>query len=362
MSGNAGADDAHAVAAPPAVLIVDDDPRNRRLLTVQLQAEGYATAEAGDGAAALAAIAAAPPDLVLLDVMMPGMDGYEVVGRLKGAPATCMIPVILVTALADRGARMRGLAAGAEEFLSKPVDRVELIVRVRNLLRVKRFADLLAEHNRLLETRVRERTEQLRASHVETIVTLSRAAEYKDEDTGAHIQRISHYASELVRALGHDAEFAERMFHASPMHDIGKIGIPDHVLLKRGSLTPAEWAVMKTHPTLAWEILRHGTTPLMQLGAEIALSHHERWDGSGYPHGLRGDVIPLSGRIMNICDQYDALRSRRAYKEPLPHRATLAVIGDGDGRTHPAHFDPQVLAAFMRCAARFEEIFDAFRA
>ena len=345
----------------PTILLVDDDARNRKLLAAQLQSEGYATVEAGDGAEALAAMVQSLPDLVLLDIMMPRMDGYEVTRRIKRLTKTRTIPVILVTALANRDARTRGLEAGAEEFLTKPVDRVELTVRVRNLLRLKQYADQLADQNRLLETRVQERTEQLRASHIEAIVTLSRAAEYKDEETGAHIKRISHYTKELALALGHDAQFAEMMFNASPMHDIGKIGIPDHVLLKKDDFTPLEWGVMRSHTTVGWEILRHGSTPLMQLGAEIALTHHERWNGSGYPNQWKGEQIPLSARIMNICDQYDALRSKRPYKEPIDHVMTLLVISQGDGRTQPEHFDPEVLAAFLRMASRWDEIFETFK-
>lgn len=346
--------------APPLVLIVDDDDRNRRLLRALLVAEGWATVEAEDGPAALARVAAAAPDVVLLDVMMPAMDGYAVLRALKSDPATHRIPVVLLTALADRDARLRGLAEGADDFVTKPADRAELAVRVRNLLHVKHYGDLLANRNEWLEQRVRERTAELRLSHIETIVTLSRAAEYKDRETGAHVQRISYYAHALASALGQTSEFADAMYHASPMHDIGKIGIPDAVLTKRGALTADEWSVMKTHTTLGWQLLREGSTPLMRLGAEIALGHHERWDGSGYPGGLRGEAIPLSARIMTVCDQYDALRSPRVYKTPLDHAAAVRILEHGDGRTRPEHFDPAVLAAFMRIAESFDAIFTRY--
>jgi putative two-component system response regulator len=348
-------------AARPAILIVDDDSRNRRLLAAILQAEGYETREAASGPEALSSVISSLPDLILLDVMMPGMDGYTVVAKLKAVAGTKAIPVVLVTALTDREARLRGLEAGAEEFLCKPIDRIELSVRVRNLLRLKRISDELSEQNNVLEERVRERTAQLRQSMLETIVTLSRAAEYKDPETGAHITRISHYTKELALHLGHGAEFAEEMFQASPMHDVGKIGIPDHVLLKTSGLTTLEWGVMRSHTTIGWEILRAGSTRYMQLGAEIALSHHERWNGSGYPNQWTGEQIPISARLLNICDQYDALRSKRPYKDGLDQATVVGIITKGDGRTEPGHFDPRVLEAFVAMAARFDEIFASFK-
>jgi putative two-component system response regulator len=349
-----------ATATPPVVLGGDDDARNRRLLAAQLEVDGYAIVEAGDGRAALGFALEREPDLVLLDVMMPDMDGYEVLRQFKKTSVGQRTPVVLVTALTDRESRLRGLHAGASDFLTKPVDRTELRIRARNLLHLKHFAALLADRNRSLETRVQERTEQLRASTLDTIMTLSLAAEYKDNVTGAHVRRVSHYTKELALEIGCDAEFAEMMFQASPMHDIGKMAVPDAVLLKQGPLDEDEWALMKSHTTFGWNILKVGSTPLMQFAAEIALSHHERWDGSGYPHGTRGDAIPLSARIMSLCDQYDALRSQRHYKRPLGHTATVAVITEGDGRTAAEHFDPAVLAGFMRIESRFAEVFGSF--
>ncbi len=347
-----------AAGKPARVLIVDDDERNRKLLGTVLRAEGYATMEAAGGREALALAQSAPPDIVLLDVMMPEMDGYEVARRLKADPATASVPIVMVTALDDRESRLRGLEAGAEEFVTKPADRTELRVRVRNLLRLKEYSDFLADHNRILDAQVQKRTQELRDSYREVIFTMTTAAEFKDEETGAHVQRISHYTSLLARTLGMGSEFTDLMFYASPMHDIGKIGIPDRILLKQGSLTADEWAIMQTHSALGAKILARGHSPYVKLGAEIALSHHERWDGSGYPSGLKGEAIPLSGRIMNICDQYDALRSQRPYKAPFTHARTIEIITRGDGRTLPDHFDPEVLAAFVRCADDFADIFN----
>jgi putative two-component system response regulator len=188
---------------------------------------------------------------------------------------------------------------------------------------------------------------------------LTSAAEYRDNDTGDHVRRISHLTRELASDMGMDAEFVEHMFYASPMHDIGKIGVPDAVLLKKGPLDAAEWDVMKTHPVLGKKILESGTNVYLKLGAEIAFTHHERWDGTGYPSGTSGDSVPLCGYIMGICDQYDALRSKRPYKPALDHDKVVEIISKGDGRTDPGHFHPTVLSAFVRHAAKFREIFSA---
>jgi len=340
------------------ILVVDDDPRNIRLIESMLKTEGYATASASSGAAALERAAESPPDLVLLDVMMPEMDGYEVARRLKAGSATAHIPLVMVTALDDRESRLQGLAAGAEDFVTKPVDRAELVVRVRNLLRLKEFHDFLAEHNRILDAKVAERTQQLHSSYRETILTMTRAAEYRDDDTGAHVRRISFYCTELASRLGMDAEFTDRIHYGSTMHDVGKIGIPDHILLKPGALTPEEWQIMKAHAGIGAKMLEGAGSPYLQMGAEIARSHHERWDGTGYPNGLAGEAIPLAARIMQICDVYDALRSKRPYKPPFDHARAVGIIVKGDGRTQPGHFDPGVLAAFAGAQDLFAQIWD----
>lgn len=263
-----------------------------------------------------------------------------------------------MTSLDDRQSKLRTLEAGAEEFLTKPIDRADLQVRVRNLLRLKEYGDFLANHNRILEEQVRQRTDQLNDAYRETIFSLVRAAEYKDEDTGRHVQRISHYCTELAHALDLTAEFHDVIFLASTMHDVGKIGIPDHILLKPGPLTEQEWRVMRTHSALGAKILSNSSSPYIQMGCDIALNHHERWDGSGYPNGLRGEAIPLSARIMQIADVYDALRSRRPYKPAFDHTRAVDIISQGDGRVQPGHFDPQVLACFVQRADRFAVIYD----
>lgn len=351
------ADDPQARATTPIILVVDDDPRNVKLLETLLHAEGYATLVARNGNEALAVTAAQQPDLILLDVMMPDMGGFEAVARLKADPLTRPVPVIMLTALDDRESKLRALQAGAEEFLSKPIDRADLTIRVRNLLRLKEYGDFLANHNRILDKQVRERTAQLEEAHRDTVFTLVRAAEHKDEETGHHVRRISYYCKALAEAMKLSPEFHEAIYHASPMHDIGKIGIPDYVLLKPGGFTPDEWDIMRTHCTLGATILASGTSRYTRMGAEIALSHHERWDGSGYPNGLKGEAIPLAARIMQICDVYDALRSQRPYKPPIDHQRSVDIITQGDGRTRPEHFDPTVLACFAAQAGRFAVIY-----
>lgn len=343
---------------PALIQIVDDDLRNIRLLEAQLKAEGHEIMTALSGNACLAQLKDRLPDLILLDIMMPGMDGFEVAGRLKQDARTKAIPVIMVTALEDRDSRLRALHMGAEEFLNKPVDRAELWIRVRNMLRLKEYQNFLAEHNRILEEQVAERTQALRDAYKDTIFTMVRAAEFKDEETGAHVQRISFYCRDMAEELGMDAHFCDELFHASPMHDIGKIAIPDAVLLKPGGFTPEEWAVMKGHAAFGAKILERGGSPYTRMGAEIALAHHERWDGTGYPNGSRGEAIPFPARLMNIADVYDALRSKRPYKPAFTHERAVEIITVGDGRTQPGHFDPQVLDAFGRCAERWRDIYE----
>lgn len=342
----------------PLLLVVDDEAANRRVLETMLAAASYRVVAVDSGRDALAAAEVEPPDLVLLDVMMPEMDGYEVAARLKSMAATSMVPIIMVTALDDRDSRLEGLKAGAEDFLAKPVDRAELTARVRNLLKLKEYGDFLTNHNRILEQQVVERTRELDASYRETIATLTRAAAYKDEETGAHVARISFYTEDIAAQLGMDPQFRDRIHHASPMHDVGKIAIPDAILSKAGPFEPFEWEIMKSHAAMGARLLEGGLSDYLRMGAEIALSHHERWDGGGYPNGLAGEAIPLAARIMQICDVYDALRSRRPYKPPYDHRRAVEIICKGDGRTAPTHFDPQVLAAFVQCADRFAQIWD----
>jgi putative two-component system response regulator len=279
-----------------------------------------------------------------------------------------------VTSLEGRDSKMRGLAAGASDFLSKPVDEAELALRARNLLQVVEFESFLQRHNAQLDAQVRERTrqledalealrhsrEKLKESYLDTIFRLTTVAEYKDGFTAGHIRRVGHYCRHLARELGWDEQRQEAILYASPMHDIGKVVIPTDLLQKPVPLTPEEFAIAQGHTTAGARILQGSTSALLQLAEVIALTHHERHDGGGYPRGLRCEEVPLAGMITNLADQYEALRSERPYKPPLPHRRVVGILTRGDGRTEPSHFHPLVLAAFADTAGTFAEIFEEF--
>lgn len=343
------------------ILIVDDLDANILLLERMLRGAGYTCITSTTDAQQVCALHLANHyDLILLDIQMPGMDGFEVMEELKKIEADGYLPVLVITA--QPGHKLRAFQAGAKDFVGKPFDMAEVLARVHNLLEMRLLHKALHDQNDELEQRVMDRTADLQESHLETIFTMTRAAEHRDEETGAHVQRISYYSRELARILGQTQAFINTIFFASPMHDIGKIGIHDDVLLKPGSFTGEEWEVMKRHATLGAEILGKSKSPYLKMGAEIALNHHERWDGGGYPDGKRSDAIPLAARIMNICDIYDALRSKRPYKPAFDHSRTMEIITKGDGRTQPEHFDPVVLAAFIKNHELFRDIYAAHTA
>ncbi|MBA4422733.1 MAG: two-component system response regulator [Syntrophus sp. (in: bacteria)] len=340
------------------ILCVDDDPINLDLLEAFLRLKDYIILKAQSGEDALEMMNAQAVDLVLLDVMMPGIDGFEVCRIIKDNPVLNHIPVVMITALADKQSRLRGLKAGANDFLGKPVDSSELLVRVQNLLRIKEFDDFLKDHNKILTIQVAEKTQELRESFIDSVYRLTRAAEHRDDDTACHIQRTGHYVRFLAREIGCASEDVDTFFYASPMHDIGKIGIPDTILLKQAPLTKEEFDIMKTHTAVGARILSGGRYPIMQAAERFACHHHERWDGTGYPAGLKEVEIPLEGRIFNIVDVYDALRSRRPYKPPFTHERAFSIIVEGDGRTMPGHFDPRILEAFKDNHRRFDELYE----
>jgi putative two-component system response regulator len=316
------------------ILVVDDVPQNIDILAAILDGE-YRVIVATNGPDALEA-AQGQPGLILLDVMMPGMDGYEVCRRLKADMRTRSIPVIFVTALGDANDEELGLKLGAVDYLHKPSRPAIVRQRVRIHLE-------LHSQNLALEGRVRERTRELEAARLEIVSRLGRAAEYRDNETGMHVVRMGELCHLLALAAGIPAAQAELLRLAAPMHDVGKIGIPDRILLKPGKLDEAEWGVMRTHPLIGAEILGDNDSELLTLARNVALTHHERWDGKGYPHGLAGQAIPVEGRIAAICDVHDALTSARPYKQPWSSQDAIAFIeGEAGGA-----FEASLVARFV---------------
>lgn len=353
------------------ILIADDLPDNREILSIILGDLGYATITANDGIEAVSAAKKESPDLVILDIMMPNMDGFEACKIIKEDPDTTHLPIIIVSALTDTENRIEGLSAGANDFISKPFNRIELTVRVKNLLKIKEYNDFLAGHSKLLEDEVHAKTkdlkhalteldrsnELLQAGYIETIERLTIVSEFKDHDTADHIRRVGLYCSYVAGELGWDDDLVDTIRHATPLHDIGKVAIPAEILLKPGPLTNAEFELMKSHTDAGWAILEGATSKYLFMAKDIALAHHERFDGTGYPKGLKGEEIPIESRIMTLADQYDALRSVRPYKRSFSHEKTCGIIIEGDGRTLPAHFDQKIIDVFKKCHAKFDEIY-----
>jgi putative two-component system response regulator len=338
------------------ILIVDDQKPNVLLLERMLTGAGYTALQSTLDPTEVRSLHARESfDLILLDLQMPVINGFQVMEELKQDSPSGYLPVLVITAQPDH--KLRAFKAGAKDFVSKPFELSEVLARVHNFLEVRLLYKALGRQNEILEQRVQERTKDLQQSYLETIFSMTRAAEHKDEDTGTHVKRISYYSRDLAIALGQDPTFIDLIFFASPMHDIGKIGIPDHILLKQSSLTPDEWGVMMQHPLMGSIILGNSDSPYLRMGAEIALNHHEQWHGGGYPCGRQGTAIPLSARIMNICDVYDALRSKRPYKPALDHATAMDIITRGDGRTLPGHFDPTILSTFEAHHEQFSSIF-----
>jgi len=355
----------------PRILVVDDEPMNIAVIKAMLTPLGYDIVEAVDGIEALEAVKRERPDVVLMDIRMPRMDGLEATRLLKEDEATRIIPVVMVTAHMEREYRVRAIDAGADDFLSKPVDKMELRARVQSLLKVKAYHDHLMDDQRVLEAQVALKTmelsdamqelqaamERLKAASLDTILRLTRAAEYRDDDTGEHVLRMSHYSTAIARQMGLPDDVAELLLHAAPMHDIGKIGIPDRILLKEGKLTDDEWDLMRRHTSFGAQILDSADAEVIKLGQVIARTHHERWNGSGYPRGLQGEEIPLVGRIVAVADVFDALLSDRPYKKAFSVQKSLAIIAKDAG----SHFDPDVVDAFFEVRAEVLDIKDRFK-
>lgn len=332
------------------ILIVDDEERNRKLLSAVLAPLNYEIFLAESGEKAIDEISAIQPDLVLLDIMMPGMNGFDTLKHLKGDRVTEIVPVIMLTALTDPGAKVKAFDFGADDFISKPAEKTELMARVRSLLKVKAYNEQQQNYRTDLEQEVARVTEQLHEAYtgiketsLDTVYRLSQAAEYKDEDTGSHIERVSRFCAAIATKMGFADRMIETLLYAAPMHDLGKIGIPDGILLKPGSLDDGEWEIMKSHCEIGARILRNSRNEFLKMGEIIAMTHHERWDGSGYPDGLSGPEIPMPGRITAVADVFDALTSRRPYREAITVEDGLKHIKGASG----GHFDPGVVSAFF---------------
>jgi len=328
------------------ILAVDDNPANVRLLERILGSAGFVAVEGvTDPTQVLGKVAAGAVDLLLLDLMMPEMDGFAVMAALADVvPAESYLPILVLTADSSSETKRRALTAGAHDFLTKPFDPVEVELRIRNLLQTRSLHLELVSHAEVLEQRVTERTAELERARIEVLERLALAAEFRDDETGKHTQRVGRACGALARELGLRAEQENLIRRAAPLHDIGKIGVPDAILLKPGRLTPAEFEVMKSHTTIGARILSGSTGTLLQMAEQIAVSHHEKWDGSGYPRGLGEAEIPLPGRILAVVDVFDALTSPRPYKPAWTPADALAEIKVQSGR----HFDPEVVTAFVR--------------
>ena len=354
----------------PTILVVDDTPDNLSLVSGLLK-ETYKVKVANNGERGLKIAAADDaPDLILLDIMMPGIDGYEVCRLLKEDPKTADIPVIFLTAKAQAEDEQMGLNLGAVDYITKPISPPILLARVKTQLTLKAAADFLKDKNAYLETEVQRRTKEVSTIQDVTMMAMASLAETSDNETGNHIRRTQNYVQALamhLRAMGKFLDYLSHenidiLYKSAPLHDIGKVGIPDNILLKPGKLTAEEFDVMKTHTTLGRDAivvaegLLDSPNSFLQCAREIAYSHQEKWDGSGYPEGRKGESIPISARLMAVADVYDALISRRVYKEPMPHEKAVEIIKQGRG----SHFDPELVDAFVAIDTVFYSIAQRF--
>ncbi len=355
----------------PTVLVVDDTPDNLVVMSSLLKGS-YKVRVANNGERALKFARTEPrPDIILLDIMMPGLSGYDVIRELKSDPHTRHIPVIFLTAMSEIEDERLGLELGAADYITKPISPSIVLARVRTQLENKAAADFLRDQNQFLDTEVNRRGQELAAIQDVTILAMASLAETRDSDTGNHIRRTQNYVKVLAQKLQTHPRFGyllsdrtiDALYKSAPLHDIGKVGIPDRILLKPGRFTPDEFEIMKTHTTLGRAAILAAEKQLgmevdfLRHAKDIAYYHQEKWDGSGYPEGLQGEAIPVSARLMAVADVYDALISRRVYKEGMPHAQAVAIIRDGRG----THFDPDMVDAFLELADAFQDIAAQFR-
>ncbi len=352
------------------ILIVDDTPANLTLLSRMLGDRGYRVRPVPSGSLALKAAASDPPDLLLLDISMPEMDGFELCRRLKEDPRLRDVPVIFISALTETEGKIKAFQRGGVDYITKPFQIEEVEARVETHLKLRRSQAELERYTRYLESLVEEKVKEISESQLATIYAMVKLAESRDDETGTHIWRVREYCLILANALRDLPAFqtvltdpiVRDLYNAAPLHDIGKVSIRDAILLKPERHTPEEFEIMKTHTTMGAQTLRevaekYPRNSFITMGAEIAHCHHERWDGTGYPRGLAGEAIPTAAQIMAIADVYDALRTTRRYKPAYDHAESVRIITKGDNRTRPSHFDPRILPAFSEVAGEFEKVY-----
>ncbi|BBO91064.1 response regulator [Desulfosarcina ovata] len=353
---------------PETIMIVDDTPANLQILSALLRKKGYGVAAFPRGKMALAAAQRKRPNLILLDINMPEMNGFEVCEVFKATPGLKDIPIVFISAISDTEDKVRAFNIGGVDYITKPFQMEEVYARVDTHLQLHRAREVMRQFNAQLKTRVAEQIEEINRSQLAMIFAMAKLSHTRDDDTGLHLERVQHLCRLLATALSKTdafadtitAEYIECIFHASPLHDLGKVGIVDSILLKPGPLTPDEFEIMKTHTTIGADTLasvyeQYPNNPFVQMGIDIARFHHEKWDGSGYPDGLVGSAIPLSARIMSLVDVYEALRARRPYKSPFNHDKSRTIIMEG----HGIHFDPQVVDGFSRIDAEFDAVYSS---
>lgn len=350
------------------IMIVDDVPQNVKLLSNMLEGHGYQVYAFTNGELALKAAAINPPDLILLDIRMPKIDGYQVCERLKADVKLAKIPVIFLSALSDTDNKIKAFKAGGVDYVTKPFQFEEVNARVQTHLKICELQAELELHNLHLKDLVNEKVKEISESQMSIIFALTKLAEYRDQDTGNHIERVQEFCRLLATRLKEDSPYAKdiddkfitNIYQASPLHDIGKVATPDYILLKPGKLTSEEFEIMKAHTTIGAEYLEEVLTKypkndFIRMGVEVARSSHEWWNGTGYPQGLAGTNIPLSARIMALADVYDAVRSKRCYKNSYNHVATCSIVM---AETH-THFDPVITEAFVKVSDKFAKIYES---
>ncbi len=337
------------------ILVIDDTAENLGLLESLLEKQNYQVLVATSGERGFDIAQKQHPDIILLDIMMPGWGGFETARRIKSLPDLSHIPILFLSALDDPANKVNGFNAGGVDYIAKPFQQVELLARIKTHLE-------LGQLRNNLSLQVEQKTFELTRFYKDSLQLLSMVSEFRDYETSLHNKRLGEYAKQIAGHLNLANETVDLIVLAAPLHDVGKIGIPDSILHKQGPLDSQQWQMMKTHPTIGQRILSSiQNNRILSMAADIAIGHHEAYDGSGYPNALKGENIPLAARITSLCDVYDALRSQRPYKKSFSHQQSFDIIAQGDSRTKPEHFDPQVLAVFIQYHQDFNKIFEEMR-